>query len=72
MDEFRVDEYGIGRRHLRLCKRIVATEMRKKENRDDADARHGIARYWRCIVHSVSMNIALLPGGVRRLTLASL
>jgi len=30
------------------------------------------APYRRCIVHSVSTNIAVLPGGVRRLTLICL
>ena len=46
--------------------------QRKKKNNCDAGARLQTARYKRCIVHSVSMNMAVPPGGVRRLTLVCL
>ena len=54
-----------------LRARFADSGQRKESNSDKAltreeKARYNIARYCRCIVHSVSTNIGLPPGGVRR------
>ena len=53
-----------------LAARVIV-ERDKKDN-GEARAGYGAAPYWRCMVHSVSMNMSLAPGGVRRLILICL
>ena len=68
-DELSVEQYGV-RYRLRMCAGDAG--QRTEDSNRDSHARGAAAPYWRCIVHSVSMNMALLPGGVRRLSLVCL
>jgi len=52
-----------------ICARAKSIPFSAKDKTGEASARCKAAPYRRCIVHSVSTNIAVLPGGVRRLTL---
>ena len=66
-DEIAVDKEGV--RRPRLCLRVRGIKSDQRTNRGETDSRYLAAPYWRCIVHSVSTNITLFPGGVRRLIL---
>ena len=71
-DDFAIDEYGVWRGdglRLRACD---AGQCKEEKRKDAGEAVASGGPYWRCMVHSVSTNIALLPGGVRRLILVCL